>query len=121
MKTLKIIFILSLFILFPSCNRKAYKLSGEQEYSMMYNGIYKALSIYQLDSVIKADKLPIVNKWIESSYKDFETNEPIILRTLYIENDTASLVYRVENIGNDSVFLTKRVMVKELQKKVNKP
>lgn len=112
MKCLKLIFIAILFIAFPSCNKKNYKLSGEQEYSMMYNGIYDTFSKYQLDSLINADNLPKINKWIESSYKDFETNDGFILKTLYIENDTATLIYRAENIGNDSVFLTKRIMLK---------
>ena len=51
--------------------------------------------MYQIDSLIAADTLPQLNKWLRSVYIDYETGERILKR-MYI---------RQYNNGNEAVYL----------------
>ena len=51
--------------------------------------------MYQIDSLIAADMLPQLNKWLRSVYIDYESGERILKR-MYI---------RQYNNGNEAVYL----------------
>lgn len=51
--------------------------------------------MYQIDSLIAADTLPQLNKWLRSVYIDYESGERILKR-MYI---------RQYNNGNEAVYL----------------
>ena len=52
-------------------------------------------NMYQIDSLIAADTLPQLNKWLRSVYIDYESGERILKR-MYI---------RQYNNGNEAVYL----------------
>ena len=69
---------------------------------------------YQLDSMCVADNLPEdLTKWLSSSYRDYETNVPVV-RYMYIKemNDSYELVYVVTQKG-DIYVVSKRKVVSE--------
>ena len=46
----------------------------------------------QVDSICKADMLPNYDKWIKSSFTDYETNQ-VFVKRLYIKNGEYEVVY----------------------------
>lgn len=48
--------------------------------SMKYELFVQNGSVYQVDSLINADDLPLLNKWISSTFIDYNTQEMITKR-----------------------------------------
>jgi hypothetical protein len=64
---------------------------------------------YQIDSIVKADTLPSVNKWLQSTFTDYETNQKYEKR-LYVKtyNNGTEVVYII--LGNKEPYkITKRI------------
>jgi len=111
----KIIPFILVTIFFIACNPKVYNTIDTSVFGSMFNGMDGRYSMAQLDSMINADKLPKMDRWYPSSFRDFETNAIINIYTYYTDNDSVSTVYRVEEISSDSVTIVKRVTVKEAE------
>lgn len=114
-KMRKIIPFLIVTMFLIACNPKVYNTIDTSVFGSMFNGMDGRYSTVQLDSMIKADKLPKIDRWYPSSFRDFETNAIINIYTYYTDNDSVSTVYRVEEISSDSVTIVKRVTVKEAE------
>lgn len=64
---------------------------------------------FQIDSLIKADTLPNINKWLCNSFIDYETNKRTVKR-MYIKNynDGTEIVYII--VGLEEPYkITKRI------------
>lgn len=64
---------------------------------------------YQIDSIVNADTLPSVNKWLQSTFTDYETNQKYEKR-LYVKtyNNGTEVVYII--LGNKEPYkITKRI------------
>lgn len=66
------------------------------------------LTVAQMDSVIKVDRLPVLNKWVQDVYKDESTLTNIVYRTLY--DKTSNTVYTVKILNNSVYVLSKRTL-----------
>lgn len=66
-------------------------------------------SQFQVDSIIKADTLPSFNKWLHSSFVDYNTNERILKRMCIKRyNDGTEIIYIV--VGKTEPFkISKRI------------
>ena len=80
--------------------------------SVMINSFEKNFSIDQFDSIAIADTIPNdLSKWKTLYLKDFE-GEPFA-QYLYIKRlGQEESIYRLEKVGTDSVFITKRITKK---------
>ena len=96
-KVLQLLLALLLF----SCSPKVIDLSGGK----MTNQMKGNYSILQLDSMCIDDKLPPINNWQKLYLIEDETRDKI---TIYIYSKN-NVIYRVEEISNDSVKIIKRV------------
>ena len=104
-KLFTLISILSVLFI-SSCS--SYKKSTDID--MMYGvSVTKAitakpdtLTVAQMDSVVKVDKLPVLNKWVQNVYKDESTLTNIVYKTLY--DKSSNTVYTVK-ILNNSVYV----------------
>lgn len=65
-------------------------------------------TINQVDSIIAVDSLPNLNKWLNSTYKDYETNEKIIKRLYIKQKENKEIVYIITGI-KEPYKITKRV------------
>ncbi len=89
-------FILTIFLsifAFKGCNGGSERIyqgdDGVMKYEM--DGKYHR---YSLDSLIEADTLPMIEYWIQSPFKDYETKERIV-RMIFMKDD---IVYIVESV-----------------------
>ena len=64
------------------------------------------LTIYQIDSIVKADKLPSFKKWRQSSFKDDETLKVLQYRILVDPNTNTT--YNIKQLSNGKYVLFKR-------------
>lgn len=65
-------------------------------------------TINQVDSIIAVDSLPNLNKWLNSTYKDYETNEKITKRLYIRQKENKEIVYIITGI-KEPYKITKRV------------
>ena len=96
-KVLQLLLALLLF----SCSPKVIDLSGGK----MTNQMKGNYSVLQLDSMCINDILPSINNWQKLYLTEDETKDKI---TIYIYSKN-NVIYRVEEISNDSVKIIKRV------------
>ena len=96
-KVLQLLLALLLF----SCSPKVIDLSGGK----MTNQMKGNYSVLQLDSMCINDILPSINNWQKLYLTEDETRDKI---TIYIYSKN-NVIYRVEEISNDSVKIIKRV------------
>lgn len=76
--------------------------------SMKYTLVIDEATYYQVDSLINADNLPDINKWIGGTFIDYETSKKITKRMFIKKQKNGETVYTV--IGNSEPFnVTKRV------------
>lgn len=66
------------------------------------------LNIAQMDSMIKADELPVISKWTKSQYKDEETQMTTEYMTLF--DKTSNTVYTVKTLNRRQYVISKRVI-----------
>ena len=66
------------------------------------------LTVAQMDSVVKVDKLPVLNKWVQNVYKDESTFTNIVYKTLY--DKSSNTVYTVKILNNSVYVLSKRTL-----------
>ena len=80
----------------------------------MYNIYEKEFTIYQFDSICKADKLlKDLNKWHQLKVKDGETHEEFI-EYMYIKsyNRNYDCIYRLVKVNNNIYKITKREKIR---------
>lgn len=76
--------------------------------SIKYALVIDNATFYQVDSLITADNLPNINKWIGGSFIDYETGNKITKRMYIKKGGEESFVYVI--MGNNEPFkITKRV------------
>ena len=66
------------------------------------------LTVAQMDSVVKVDRLPALNKWVQNVYKDESTLTNIVYKTLY--DKSSNTVYTVKILNNSVYVLSKRTL-----------
>lgn len=69
-------------------------------------------SVIQIDSMVKADKLPKFSKWPSSYFKDGETGQAYQYTTLY--DDAAGMIYTVKQLPGTSKYV---VQIRKTTKK----
>lgn len=79
--------------------------------SMKYSLYIEKASDYQVDSLINADELPQLERWLGNTFVDYNTNE-IISKRMYIrKNNEGEIVYVIT--GNTEPFkIEKRITEK---------
>lgn len=84
-------------VIFFGCATMKHNIPHDIEYGTSMRTAYTIEngSSYQIDSIIMADTLPAIEKWMHMSYVDYETNKKIIKR-MYI---------RTYGNGNESVYI----------------
>jgi hypothetical protein len=97
------------FIIVSCCSqKKATNTVGIYGLSLKYNLVIDNAKQYQVDSLITADNLPNINKWIGGSFIDYETGNKITKRMYIKKGGEESFVYVI--MGNNEPFkITKRV------------
>lgn len=66
------------------------------------------LSIEQVDSMIMADKLPVLSKWTKNQFKDYETATTTDYMTLF--DKTTNTVYTVKTLNRRQYVVSKRLI-----------
>jgi hypothetical protein len=66
------------------------------------------LNVAQVDSFIRHDRLPRLEKWTASAFVDDETGKAYTYKTLY--DNTTKTVYTVKILNNDVYVLSKRFL-----------
>lgn len=66
------------------------------------------LTVAQMDSVVKVDRLPVLDKWVQNIYKDESTLTNIVYKTLY--DKSTNTVYTVKILNNSVYVLSKRTI-----------
>jgi hypothetical protein len=110
----KVLISVSFIILFVCCT--TVKFVNDTDYtlgtSMKMAYVIDNGREYQIDSIIMADTLPNIKKWMHMNYTDYETNKRVLKR-MYVrvyDNNTES-VYII--IGNSEPYkITKRITYK---------
>lgn len=106
----KIFSLITLFgaLLITSCHTS--KIVSTDNYSV---SVAKAvtskpdtLNAQQMDSVINADKLPALAKWVQNVYKDESTFAVVTYKTLY--DKSTNTVYTVKILNSSVYVLSKR-------------
>ena len=64
------------------------------------------LNTAQMDSVLKADNLPAIQKWVSANHTDAETKRTNTYKTLY--DNTTNVIYTIKIINNNMYILSKR-------------
>ena len=108
MKRLIGFFIISLFLSLSGC--KTASVENDWTFGVSATNIWTTgpdtLCVAQMDSVVKADRLPIVDKWSKSVFKDYETNENYMYHTLY--DKTSNTIYTIKVLGTETYVMSKR-------------
>ena len=108
-KLFTLISILSVLFI-SSCS--SYKKSTDMMYGVSVTKAITAkpdtLTVAQMDSVVKVDKLPVLNKWVQNVYKDESTLTNIVYKTLY--DKSSNTVYTVKILNNSVYVLSKRTL-----------
>lgn len=61
-----------------------------------------------LDSLVRVDRLPKVQKWATSTFVDDETGKPIVYRTLY--DRTTNTIYTIKILEQNVFVLSKKYL-----------
>lgn len=106
MKRLLILFI-TIFLI--GCAPK-FIINTDSYGTSMVNSYEKVFSNAQFDSIAIADTIPNdLSKWIQLPLNEYE--EGWFYQYLYIKKlGQNEQIYRLEKIGEDSVFITKRII-----------
>lgn len=105
-------FILILTLLFCACKTPTNTVTTPQEnvyeYSVMKYTLNRVFTVTQVDSMITADKLSPLNKWIqcEVSLKGKRTKQYLFIKSLKQDGE---LIYTVTDLNNDTYKCTKRI------------
>ena len=108
MKRLAGFFIISLILTLCGCKTASVENNGTFGVSLTSTYIIgpDTLCVAQIDSVVKSDRLPVLEKWAKSVFKDYETNTSYVYRTLY--DKTTNTIYTVKNLDTKTFVLSKR-------------
>lgn len=78
--------------------------------SMKIEYVIDDAKTYQIDSILIADTLPNIDKWLIMNYIDYETNKKIIKR-MYIRKYESGFENTYIIIGNNEPYkITKRII-----------
>ena len=99
-------FLLMLFLMF-SC--KTQQNTGEITFgtSMLVSYTMMATEI-QMDSICNVDALPNFDKWIKTSFTDYETNQ-VYVKRLYIKNSDEYEVVYILTGDKEPYKITRRI------------
>lgn len=64
------------------------------------------LTVIQLDSLTKADKLPVYAKWNKSYMKDGDNNKSYEYTTIF--DKTTGIIYTVKYLRDDKVYVVQK-------------
>lgn len=64
---------------------------------------------FQIDSIIKADTLPNLNKWLLSSFVDYETNKKVLKRVCIKQYKDGTEVMYIITGQNEPFKIVKRI------------
>lgn len=103
-----------LMILLCLCSCKTHKVIIENtnnttyEYSSMKYTLNRVFTVIQVDSMIHADNLSPLKKWIKSeiSYQGKVTKQYMFIKSLEKDNE---LIYTVTDLNNNTYKCTKRI------------
>lgn len=102
--------IFSIFVI-GCCAQKKNTTNEVLGASMKYSLYIEKGSSYQVDSLISADTLPVVNRWIGGTFVDYNTNNRITKRTFIKQFSGSEIVYVIT--GNVEPFkIEKRIIEK---------
>jgi hypothetical protein len=78
------------------------------EYSVMKYTLNRIFTVTQVDSMINADKLSPLNKWIKSeiSYQGKSTKQYLFIKSLKKDGE---LIYTITDLHNNTYKCTKRI------------
>lgn len=105
-----LIFIsISLFFINCSTHRNIILDDNVLGVSMKYELYIKDGKMYQVDSLINADNLPVLNKWLGTAFTDYNTQEKVSKRFLVRKvSEEKEVVYIIT--GNTEPFtIIKRI------------
>lgn len=107
---IKLLFTLVTFIALTacSCHKKLIKTDMEYGTSMKYALVINDAKIQQVDSLILADTLPSLDKWIGGTFVDYETNKKIVKRVYIKQNPPKEIVYIITGL-TEPFNITKRI------------
>lgn len=78
--------------------------------SMKIAYVINEAKTYQIDSIVLADTLPSVDKWMLMNYLDYETNKRVLKR-MYIRTYTNGSESTYIIVGNEEPYqITKRII-----------
>lgn len=76
--------------------------------SMKYSLVIENGSMYQIDSLINADTLPVLEKWITTTFIDSTTSKGVVKRMCIKRNDRQEYIYIIS--GNTEPYqIIKRI------------
>ena len=110
-KLIAIIGIASMLSLFGCGSTKnVVSEDGENSYGMSVVNAKQwkpdTLTSVKVDSMLVADKLPTLNKWNKSIFKDYETNVGYTYYNLF--DKTTNIMYTIKVLGTDIYVVSKK-------------
>lgn len=66
------------------------------------------LDAMKIDSLVRVDRLPVINKWTSSIYVDDENNRAYTYRTLY--DRSTNIIYTLKALSDGRFVLIKRTI-----------
>lgn len=66
------------------------------------------LNYIQIDSVMRVDALPVLDKWTTSTFKDEESGTMMSYKTLF--DKSTNIVYTIKILDNNTFVLSKKVV-----------
>ena len=106
----KLLIFILFFVALGACTPKIIVENQDLQGTIMINSFEKSFSNEQFDSIAFSDSIPNdLKKWHALYLKD---NEGIgFAQYMFIKKlGKGEIIYRLEKIGEDSVFITKRVI-----------
>ena len=104
--TLFVIFFIMCLGILLSC-KSTYEYTNNVQSAVMAEQEY-VYNKHQIDSTLIVDKLPLnfTENWFNSTYVDYETNEPIIQYFYYKTNDYNEVtdIYNYNNVVVDTIY-----------------
>lgn len=108
----KILVILTLVLVSCSTQQNLTTSTEVLGSGIKYDLLIENAKLYQLDSLIKADTLPMLNVWYEGTFIDYNTNNSITKRVFIKKYGKTKITYVVTG-NKEPFFIEKRIKTRK--------
>lgn len=111
MRKIVYIFVTAMMLSIVGCKTQQAPVTPETSvYGVSVQGAWtlkpETLTVAGVDSLIRVDKLPKIEKWTSTTFEDDETGTKLVYRTLF--DKTTGIIYTLKFMDKQTTVLSKR-------------